>query len=245
MCCHLNIQLILKKEDIVESEIDHEKIAVVFDVLFATTTITSCLAAGAKAVIPVLDAEEARKRYQTVDQQLFCVAGEYNGDLIEGFLTPAPYALSEQVKGRKVILSTTNGTVAIRSVANAKQVYAASLLNTEAVVQQVIQDYEGETIIIVCAGSVNRFNLEDFYGAGYFISTLLKAYENETVELSDSAQAAAIFYDKSVNEAKEMLFASRVGKQLNEVGYEEEVAFSSQKGTVAVVPRLVNGELIG
>ena len=55
------IEVIFKKEDIDPASMKG-KIAVVFDVLFATSTITAALADGAKGVFPVLDHVQARKK---------------------------------------------------------------------------------------------------------------------------------------------------------------------------------------
>src|SRR5699024_3070954 len=128
----MKIHLLWKKEEINESRISDDKIAVVFDVLLATSTIASCLASGAKRVIPVLNEAEALEKSKTLhygqaDDVL--LAGESDGVTIDGFVDPVPAVLNEQVPGKTVILSTTNGTVAIRKAAMAKKVYTASLLN--------------------------------------------------------------------------------------------------------------------
>src|SRR5690625_5794431 len=108
---------------------NEEKIAFIFDVLLATSSITTCLAYGVKNVIPVLDGAEALQEAKKFRLEEICLVGEYNGITIDGFLDPMPLGLQEQVNGKTVVLSTTNGTVAIRKSASAKEVYIASLLN--------------------------------------------------------------------------------------------------------------------
>lgn len=238
----MKLHVILKKEEIREEEIDQQKIAIVYDVLFATTTITACLEAGALAVRPVLHEQEASAYYETICPEDYIIAGESEGAVIDGFLFPAPKALQQHVKGKRVILSTTNGTVAIRRVAQAKAVYAASIRNTSAVIDKVLAYYEGETIIIVCAGSMNQLNLEDFYAAGYFVSQFSERMPK--MALSDSAIAAKYLYEGYCDESKQVLAASRVGAKMIEAGFVEELEFTSEQDCTSVVPRFVAGQLI-
>ena len=238
----MNIHVLLKKEEIREAEMNHHKIAVVYDVLFATTTIGACLEAGALSVRPVLHEQEARAYYETIDPAVYEMAGESEGHLMEAFLMPTPSALSECVQGKHVILSTTNGTVAIRRLAQAKDVYAASLRNTPAVVETILNQYEGETIVVVCAGSANQFNMEDFYGVGYFVSIMSEKVPE--VVLSDSAIAAKLLYEQYAQEATTILCSSRVGRAVVAEGYVDEIQFSSEKNCTAIVPRFVAGKLV-
>src|SRR5699024_7433157 len=101
---------------------NEDKIAVVFDVLLATSSITTCLAYGAKNVIPACEWAEALQEAKKFRPKEICLVGEYNGITIDGFLDPMPLGLQEQVNGKTVVLATTNGTVAIRKSASAKEV---------------------------------------------------------------------------------------------------------------------------
>lgn len=59
--------------------------------------------------------EEAKER----EKEIYLLVGEYGGETIKGFLPPNPLFLQEKVKGKTVILSSTNETVAINKSANA------------------------------------------------------------------------------------------------------------------------------
>lgn len=239
----MKIHLLWKKEEIDAVQMNEDKIAVVFDVLLATSTITTCLAYGAKNVIPVLDGEEALQEAKKFEPEEICLVGEYNSITIDGFLDPMPIGLQRQVNGKTVVLSTTNGTVAIRKSASAKEVYIASLLNGEAVAQNLLATYADETIIVVCSGSQNQFCIEDFYGAGYFIDQLVDAYGKDKVDLTDSALAAKMFYERLAEQAVEVLSDSRVGKMLANYDCYDDVVYVSQQGNLSVVPRLVAGKV--
>lgn len=240
---NVKVHLLWKKEEIDAVQMNEDKIAVVFDILLATSTIATCLAYGAKHVVPVLDEAEALLVAKDYALEDVCLVGEYNGVTIDGFLDPMPLSLKEQVNGKAVVLSTTNGTVAIRKSAPAKEVYIASLLNGEAVVQDLMEIYDEETIIVVCSGSQNQFCVEDFYGAGYFIEQIVNAYRGKKLDLTDSALTAKLFYERLASEAVAVLSESRVGKMLATYGCQDDVTFVSQQGIYTVVPRLVDSKI--
>ena len=88
MCEPLKIHTLLKKEEIDTVQMNEEKIAVVFDVLMATSVIASCFHYDAKQVIPVLDATEALQEARKYPPDEVVLIGEHNGITIEGFFDP-------------------------------------------------------------------------------------------------------------------------------------------------------------
>lgn len=237
----MKVHLLFKKEEIDQAQMDDRKVAVVFDVLLATSTITACLDFGAKQVLPVMNEREALQEADRFTKEEAVLVGEYNGVTIDGFLDPAPLTLEKHVNGKTVILSTTNGTVAIRKATAAKEVYAASILNGEAVSKTITEQHSDETIMVVCSGSKDRFCLEDFYGAGYFINQLV-SIADQSIELTDSATAAKLFYENT--KSQNVLRRSRVGKMLERYGADEELEFINQEGMLPVVPYLTDGKVI-
>ncbi|MBP1941822.1 2-phosphosulfolactate phosphatase [Bacillus luteolus] len=233
----------MKKEEIDSTKMKDNKVAVVFDVLLATSTITAGLHFGAKEVIPVLNGEEAKKEAVNRQEETYVLVGEYEGKTIEGFLDPNPLQLREALEGKSMILSTTNGTVAIKKAAEAKRVYICSLLNGKAVAEKLNQEIREETVIVICSGSAGEFCLEDFYGAGYFLNSLMNSEVNEW-QLTDAAQSALLFYKGMSEKSNEILLSSRVGKLLAKYGYEEEVRFVGNHGSIHIVPYLLDGRIV-
>ncbi|ABO66273.1 2-phosphosulfolactate phosphatase [Geobacillus thermodenitrificans] len=233
------VHVVLRKEDIDETALADGKVAVVFDVLLATSSITAALAAGARSVIPVYSAAEAREVGRRLPDGSYELVGESEGRTIVGFHPPAPLFLQTVCPGKTVVLSTTNGTVALRKAMPARAVYAASLLNSPAVGEYVCRSHREETIIAICSGSSGRFCLEDFYGAGYFVHCLIE-HGIAAAELSDSAMAAWLFYRQYSGErrAKEVLSSSRVGRWMAAYGLEKEIDYINQHGALSVVPKL-------
>jgi 2-phosphosulfolactate phosphatase len=237
------LHVVLRKEEIDEGKIA-SCTAVVFDVIFATSSIAAALSNGAKEVIPVQNPEEALRLASQMKTGTYLLAGEKDGYLMEGFHLPSPLDLtSEWVEGKTVIYSTTNGTVAVRKSEKAKTVYTASLLNGAAVAERIVQKREDRTLVLVCSGSRGRFSLEDFYGAGYMIDQLLKREPSEWV-LTDAARAAYEYFANYPGSSEECLRSSRIGGRLAAHGYSESVRYAAQKGLLQVVPRLVNGRLV-
>lgn len=226
----------MKKEEIDHQKVE-DKIVVVFDVLLATSTIVSALHFGAKAVIPVLNEQHARELVKQKHMNNYLLAGESEGRIIDGFLDPNPLVLQREIKDQTMVLATTNGTVAIHSCQHAKKVYIASLLNGNAIANELISQHRDESIVIVCSGSSGQFCIEDMLGAGYLIH-MLEVSSSISLELSDSALAALYLYRNSKGQLSDMLHQSRVGKMLYEQGYGEALEFIKQESLIPLVASL-------
>jgi 2-phosphosulfolactate phosphatase len=229
------VHVVMRKEE-VEPRRLAGKTVVVLDVLFATSSIVTALAHGASEVVPALDAEEARTEAARRPPGSYVLAGEAGAETLSGFVPAWPLEVARAVlPGRALVYSTTNGTVALRRAAGAGRVYAASLLNAAAVVERVQRDGSTDGVLVVCAGSDDRFNLEDYYGAGYLVSLLVRGRRNAW-DLSDAALAAQLMHDGTGDGC---LARSAVGRFMCARGLEREVAFASQKDRFDVVPQLV------
>ncbi|WP_379967245.1 2-phosphosulfolactate phosphatase [Ectobacillus sp. sgz5001026] len=232
------LHVVMTKEEIRSNELEGN-IAVVLDVLIATSMITVALQYGAKAVIPVRSKEEALVRKQQ-DKRDCIVVGEHQGRSIENFLLPYPSELKGILQNKTMILATTNGTVAISSASVAKEVYVASLFNGHAVAKTVQAEHEDETIVIICSGSGGNVSLEDFYGAGFVIHHLMQQGQ---WDLTDSARIAYLFYKGNKDCAEQLLLSSRVGRSLRKAGYEKEILYVAKQGLYPLVAKLYKDEI--
>ena len=167
---------------------------VVFDILRATSTFVTALAAGAKGILPVSEISEAlawRQRDPTV-----LLAGERDGLRIGGTLTggvefdlgnsPREF-VNHVVADRIVVATTTNGTRALRACAGAEEVCIGSFLNQTATLQH-LKKRPRERICLVGAGTGEAAALEDILAAGSLCDQLTVSLAS--VELEDSAQIA-------------------------------------------------------
>ncbi|MFB4164726.1 2-phosphosulfolactate phosphatase [Alteribacillus sp. JSM 102045] len=227
------IHVIMKKEDIIPERLDGKQ-AVVFDVLLATTVITSFFAGGAAAIYPVLDAKEGFEVNEREKPKHPLLVGEKKGLPIEGFQPPSPSVLKKEAADKHIILSTTNGTVALRKAEAAKVIYASSLLNNYFVAKELLSNKNAhDDITIICAGSAGQFCLEDYYGAGHLISHLINI--NQEIELSDAVIGAWKLVQGQPDTIS-LLQETAVGKMLKRHGYEKDVAYAANKDIYPVLP---------
>lgn len=234
------IHVLTKKEELDTVRLA-DKVVVVFDVLFATSTMVTAIAHGATAVLPVPDEAAARAAGAASEPGSFVMAGELYAETIRGFAPPTPLALLELgLAGRRLIYATTNGTVAMNACAGAAEVYCGALLNGTAIAERIVTAHRDQTLLLVCSGSMNNFNLEDFYGAGYLVELLAERL-GERADFSDAARAARALFRHADPEAS--LLGCRVGKMMAGRALEHEVRYAARLSALDVVPRLRGGEL--
>jgi 2-phosphosulfolactate phosphatase len=201
--------------------------AVVFDVLRATSTIVTALAHGVAGAWPVRTIEEALALKK--ERPGLLLGGERNGDRIEGFdLGNSPLEYGENVRGREIATTTTNGTVALRAVAHASSALAASLLNIGAVAAH-LDAQPGRGLLIVCAGTFREAALEDILAAGMLISILKRR------ALTDAAQVALAAYDREKRDLPAALHGARNGRALLEKGRGAELDWCAQTSLFPLV----------
>ena len=160
-----------------------DRAAVVIDVLRASTTIITALAQGAAAIYPCVTIDEGLTLRQRIPDSL--AGGERGGLPIPGFdfgNSPGDYT-AEQVAGRDLIFTTTNGTRALNAVATASWVGIGAFVNVSALVTRLI---EFESILLVCAGTDGRVTREDVLFAG----CLVRALQSSDREEDDSSRLA-------------------------------------------------------
>ncbi len=142
--------------------------AVVIDVLRATTVMVRALASGCEAVIPCLEIEDARRAAAAFAPGRALLGGERLGLPIEGFdlgNSPGDYT-SEVCAGKSLVMTTTNGTKAILSCLDAERVLVASFANVGATWRVLDGVRETHPIHLVCAGTNGEISLEDTMLAG-------------------------------------------------------------------------------
>jgi 2-phosphosulfolactate phosphatase len=163
--------------------------AIVIDLLRATTTICYALAAGAKEVVPFREIDEARAAANRAGSDEAILAGERRGLLIDGFdlgNSPAEFT-PDRVAGRRVFLTTTNGTQALHHARMARRVIVGAAVNLSAIVASVKNE---PRVAIVCAGTDGNETLEDILAAGAMVEKLTSS-PAAIWKLNDAAIAAA------------------------------------------------------
>lgn len=234
------VHVLTKREELDTVRVEG-KVVVVLDILFATTTMVAALANGATEVIPVLDEAAARACAKDLPPESYVLSGELMAETLPGFAHPAPRALLEHgIAGKAVVYSTTNGTVAMSHAAGGSRVYCGALLNAGHLARHVAAAHPGQTVLLVCSGSANNFNLEDFVGAGAFVAHFRELF-GEGADFSDAARAALAVYQSA--RFPQTLLDCRVGRMMARRGLAHEVAFACRENEYPVVPVLEGGRL--
>jgi 2-phosphosulfolactate phosphatase len=229
-----NLHVLFTKEHL-DPERLADKVVIVLDVLFATSTIVHAFGRGMEAIWPALDAADARLIAERLDQPI--LAGEHLANHLPGFGPATPLALAAaNMHGDTLVYTTTNGTVALHNAAAAAHVYVGALSNGEALARHVMREHPQAAVLLVCSGSVNRFNLEDFYGAGHFASHFERS---GNYSLSDAALAATLL--RRHCDATEALSMARVGRMMIAHDLRNEVDCAAQMDVLDVVPKLSDG----
>jgi 2-phosphosulfolactate phosphatase len=212
---------------------------IVVDLLRATTTIVAALANGARAVVPAEATDEAIRIAQNLERQGVLLAGERGGERVSGFaLGNSPDEMTPAVvAGKTVVMSTTNGTPAIRAAEDGSPVLIGAATNYGAVVARA-RDLLGHAgaLSILCAGRERGFALEDAYAAGRFTLALIPPGERRRVELNDAAIAALELIKRYGDKWKRAVSASAAAQDLIRKGFRADVLAATDCDRYHVVP---------
>lgn len=217
-----------------------DKIVVVIDVLRASTTITYAMRAGAREVIPVASVDQAMKIVGNLHSTSTLLCGERGGKRIEGFKlgnSPSEYT-EEAVDGRVLILTTTNGAVALTKAKHARHCYVGGFVNLSATIEALFTHptIQQEQVVILCSGRSAEFSLEDATCAGMFITKLLERVPG--VQLNDAARGSLSVLREYGGDIYKTLRESEHGRSLAELGFEDDIRMSSEIDSVPLVPVL-------
>ncbi len=211
------------------------KIVVVVDIFRATSCIVTGFAHGVETIRPVETIEEMKK----LGKQGYLMAGEREGIKIPEFdLGNSPFDYQEEsIKGKKIALSTTNGSQAIIKSAAAQEVIIGSFLNKENLVDYLFQ--KKNSVLINCSGWKGTPSLEDTLFAG----ALIDECDEKMDSIGDSAFLAHQLYVNNHENLLEVVKTSSHAKRLANFGIEKDIEFCMKEDKYAFVPKLIDGEL--
>jgi 2-phosphosulfolactate phosphatase len=209
-------------------------LCVVFDIFRATSTMVTALANGAAAIIPVGEIPEALAiKRETPD---ILLAGERDGVRIPARLTggidfdlgnsPREFTL-EKVAGKTIVMTTTNGTRALRSCAHAQTILVSSFLNLRATADYIEQTTP-EKLLIICSGTHDQAAYEDTLAAGALCDSLWHNLEPDGI--ADSAKMARHLYQLATKNLLAAASQSRNGLRLSGIPeLADDVPFCMQR----------------
>lgn len=214
-------------------------VVVVIDVLRASTTIATALAAGAREVIPCLEIEEARRKAVEMTKPSALLGGERHGKPIDGFnLGSSPREYTPQTVGdRTIVFTTTNGTKAMQMCASARTVLVGAFVNLSATVRKLT----GATSIhLLCAGTDGQITREDVLFAGA-VTEKLSGADIKEFELNDQARLARDAWRQASGSGQQLaqtLRDTQGGHNLIGLGMEHDIADAAQIDRYDFVPVL-------
>jgi 2-phosphosulfolactate phosphatase len=188
-----------------------QTLCVVFDIFRATTTIVTALANGAAEIIPVAE---------------------------------IPHALAlrqRRICEKTIVLSTTNGSRALRACARAQTVLIGSFLNLRATAD-FLAHRPSAPVLLVCSGTGEQAAYEDILGAGALAQLLWPRFS--LAEISDSATAALQIYQQNSRDLMATVTHSRNGRRLLSIpDLRDDVAWCLQRDVFPLVAKLENGSI--
>src|SRR6476620_3473335 len=146
-------------------------IVVIIDILRATSTITTALKNGAKAIIPVDSVAECIR----IGKQIAAItAGERDGKIAEGLQygnSPFEYP-AEFISGKTLVLTTTNGTRLLHMALEkgAKEIIIGAFSNLDTVCSYLVK--KNKPVLLACAAWKDRVNIEDTLFAGAVVQKI-------------------------------------------------------------------------
>jgi len=215
-------------------ELTENKTVVVIDVLRATSVMLTALANGAKEVVPAVSPEEALQKSFLYNVEDVLLGGERNAMKIEGFHlgnSPLEYT-RENVSGKTVIITTTNGTRALNNCINAQKVYIGAFLNVATLVEQLKTE---EEVVLFCSGTNNNFSLDDGICAAMIIDELAK---EKQLALTDFSSLLLTTYRTNPNNLATLLKDCYHLNLLKQKGFESDVTFCLQNSLYNIVPQM-------
>ena len=221
-------------------------IAVVIDVLRASTTIITALANGAQQVKTVRSLATAHR----LASSKVLLGGERGGHKPDSFhLGNSPHEyIREKVSGQTIVFSTTNGTAALHACESASEILIGGIINRSAVAAdsyQLSKQLQDCDIHLVCAGTDGKISEEDLLGAGAILDAALQLDDVSINMFDESAQEALTLFQSATSgrsEIKDSLLQkitmSLGGRNLITIGMERDLIPAAAIDSSSVVPRM-------
>ncbi|MFZ7107527.1 MAG: 2-phosphosulfolactate phosphatase [Bacteroidota bacterium] len=217
---------------------DDSSIVVIIDIFRATSAMCTAFEYGAEKIIPVATVDEAR----AYKAKGYLTGAERDAIQIEGFdFGNSPYHyMDERIKGQTLVLTTTNGTQAIEAARNAYRVVIGSFLNIDALCEWLVA--EKRSVLLLCSGWKNKFNLEDAIFAGA-VTEKLSAMSDQ-FKLGDGCLALKYLYQLAHQDPYKFLNYSSHKERLARLNLKKDIKYCLTPNQTRVIPVMKDGALV-
>jgi 2-phosphosulfolactate phosphatase len=212
------------------------KVVVVIDILRATSCMTTALANGIESITAVASLEECK----ALGEQGYLTAAERDGKKVDGFdFGNSPFSYQDDsLKGKKIVVTTTNGTNAIVKSVGAKEILVGSFLNFSTIINYLRN--QPDDVLLHCAGWKGKMNLEDTLFAGAVVDALKGDFSHD----EDSVLTALnLYYSAKVDMIGFLSNSSHV-RRLQGLGIMKDIEFCLTKDVYNVLPIMRDGKIV-
>ncbi len=207
---------------------------VVVDILRAGTTICAAFQEGVEKIIPVSSIEKA----VWYKEKGYFITGERDGIKLEfADFGNSPLEFAKQnLKGKTLVITTTNGTRAIEMAQDNDQIAIGAFTNLGYLSDWLIT--QKRNIVILCAGWRETFSLEDSIFAGALTECLIQ--KGNSYSLHDSASAAQEFWRLAKSDLSSYLKKGSHYQRLVKLGAQGDLDYAVVLNSTKVVPVMEN-----
>ncbi|MFK8183722.1 MAG: 2-phosphosulfolactate phosphatase family protein [Phormidesmis sp.] len=213
--------------------------AIAIDVLRATTTMAAAFNAGAEAIQVFSDLEKLLATSESWPAATRIRAGERGGQKVDGFdLGNSPRDHSpEKTQGKRLFMSTTNGTRCLQRIQDTPTVITAALTTRQAVVNYILK-HQPNTIWLVGSGWEGDYSLEDTVCAGAIIQGIMNDAELTYTDIigNDAALASVSLYVQWQDQLKDLLYQASHGQRLLRKNNTADIDYCAQLDILDIVP---------
>ena len=163
---------------------------------------------------------------------------ERGGKTIDGFdLGNSPLSVKkENVEGKRLFMSTTNGTRSLKRVQNVDYLFAMALPNRKAVAERIMS-LNKKNVLILGSGWEGSYSLEDSLAAGALAQYIQENFNFDVKISNDELQAALALWNVWKDDILNCLKTATHGKRLTSLGdYEDDFKCCSELDCLDIVP---------
>ena len=236
----MNIKFFATLEQVEKNSLQNASV-VVIDVLRASSTIVAAIENGVERIIPIADVETASRLVRPAERDKKLLAGERKCLPVPGFdLSNSPGEFTPaRVRGKTLVLTTTNGTRAIAMAAKAERIIICALTNLHAAAVALREERE---LVVLCCGSEGSIAAEDLLCGGMLLKNLEPVAGPESI--SDAARIARVIAEQFGSNAEAFVRSTDHGRKLVALGFESDVVFCSRVGVSSIVPEVREGVIV-
>jgi 2-phosphosulfolactate phosphatase len=222
----------------------NETVVVVIDIVRASSSICTALSYGVDHIVALDDIEATKK----LKDDGYIIAGERNGDNLEGFdYGNSPVSLMDRkLEGKKLAITTTNGTQTLLTAIDASKNFTGVEIVIGAFVNySKLLTYLkicNKNILLVCSGWKGNPSIEDTIFAGKLVNVLDSI--NRHSYISDSAKHSMLIYDQVGRDLFSFILdnSNRFGKNIGQLG--TDIRYCLKEDVAAVLPFLQDGKIV-